>query len=139
MTPADRELRDLRRELLLARAAAERAQLVHQIGLVTGGAVGGRAVAARVLRGALSLSLRRNEFLGALMTLLRFARRQPWAVATFVAGVSRLRRARLLRWLIVAGAIVGTAWWLRRRAPTAAHPSDDVPVEGDETASADAA
>jgi hypothetical protein len=137
MTPADRELRELRRELLLARAAAERAQLVHQIGLVTGGAVGARAVAARVLRSA--LSLRRNEFLGALTTLLRFARRQPWAVATLVAGVSRLRRAHLLRWLIVAGAIVGTVWWLRRRAPTAAHRSDDVPAEGDEAASADAA
>jgi hypothetical protein len=136
MTPADRELHDLRRELLLARAAAERAQLMHQIGLVTGGAVGGRAVAARVLRGA--LSLRGNEFLGALLTLLRFARHQPWAISTFVAGVFRLRHSRLLRWLIVAGAIVGTAWWLRRRAPTAAHRSDDVPVEGDETASADA-
>ena len=137
MTPADRELHDLRRELLLARAAAERAQLVHQIGLMTGGAVGGRALAARVLRGA--LSLRRNKFLGALVTLLRFARRQPWAVPTFVAGVSRLRRTRLLRWLIVAGAIVGTAWWLHRRAPTAAHRSDDGPVEGDETAAAAAA
>lgn len=134
MTAADRELRELRRELLLARAAAERAQLVHQIGLVTGGATGGRAVVARALRSA--FSLRRNELLRALIKLLRFARREPWVVSTLVAGVVRLRRSRMLRWLIVAGAIAGAAWWLRRRAEDAADRSE-ASGEGDELAAAD--
>jgi hypothetical protein len=136
MTAADRELRELRRELLLARAAAERAQLVHQIALITGGAVGGRGVAARALRSA--LHLRRNDLLGALITLLRVARRQPWAVSTLVAGVVRLRRAHVLRWLFVVGAIAGAAWLLRHRVRSAADPAEQ-PSDGDHTAAADVA
>lgn len=136
MTAADRELRELRRELLLTRAAAERAQLVHQIGLLTGGAVGGRAVVARALRSA--FSLRRNELLGALTRLLRFVRHQPWVVSTLVAGVVRLRRARVLRWLFLVGAIAGAAWWLRYRVRSAAD-RPERPGDGDEAAAADVA
>jgi hypothetical protein len=122
--------------LLLARAAAERAQLVHQIGLVTGGKQGARAVAARLLRSA--LSLRRNEWLGALIRLLRLVRRQPWIVPTFAAGVVRLRRAHVLRWLIVVGAIAGAAWWLRHRVRSAADRPERT-GDGDEAAAADVA
>lgn len=114
MTAADRELHELRRELLLARAAAERAQLAYQIDRVTGRTAGGRSVAAVALRAV--FGLRRAGPLGVVLTALQIARRQPWLVSAVVASVVRLSRGRLLRWLVLTGALAGAMWWLRRRA-----------------------
>ncbi len=131
MTAADRELHELRRDLLLTRAAAERAQLAHQIDRLRTRAAGRRSVAGFALRAI--LRARRSAPLGLLLTVLRFARRQPWLVSAVVAGAARLRRARALRWLLLAGAIAGAAWWLRRRIQTSANGTDTPPVADTET------
>src|SRR5215470_1642382 len=100
MNPAERELRELRRELLLARAAAERAQLAHQVGLLTGGA-GTWTPATLAVRAA--FALRRSSLIETILAALRVARRQPWIVSAVLAGFARLRRATLTRWLFAAG------------------------------------
>lgn len=109
MARAEREHRALRRELLLARAAAERAMLADQLetlethsrtgvaGLLIGGAR--RATASGWLRTAASA--------------VRIARAQPWVVPVVVGGVAKLARSRALRWLAVAGAVAAVVWWIR--------------------------
>src|SRR4029434_5169783 len=89
MTPAERELRELRRELLLWRAAAERAQLAHQVGLLTGGA-GVWTPATLAVRAA--FALRRSGFIETVLAALRLARHQPWIVSCTLGRLSRLRR-----------------------------------------------
>src|SRR4029434_11036592 len=140
MTPAERELRELRRELLLWRAAAERAQLAHQVGLLTGGA-GVWTPATLAVRAA--FALRRSGFIETVLAALRLARHQPWIVSGTLAGLSRLRRTTLTRWLVVAGVVVLAAAWLRRQirrgsdrgiesAPT--EPAEDIVASNDGSA-----
>lgn len=111
MTRADRELRELRRELLLLRAAAERAALVESIddlqlraskglpGMLLDQA--GRSRSARIL----NLAARG----------IRLLRRQPWLIPSLVGGVARLARFRPLRWAALAALVAAGAWWLGHR------------------------
>ena len=109
MARAEREHRALRRELLLARAAAERALLANQFETlesrsrtgVTGLLIGGARRAAS------------SGWLGTAASAVRLARAQPWVVPVVVSGVARLARSRALRWLVVAGAVAAVVWWVR--------------------------
>ena len=111
MPTADRELIALKRELLLVRAAAERAQLAHQLDRIQGRTRGVRR-AAGVLAG--SSRLAGAPLLGAAANAIRFARRQPWVVPAVVTGVSKLSRSRALRWTLLAGVVATAAWWITR-------------------------
>lgn len=122
MTTADRELQALRRDLLLVRAAAERAQLAHQLDRIQGRTRGVRRVAG-VLAG--SRRLAGTPLLGAAANALRFARRQPWVVPAVVTGVSKLSRSRALRWALLAGVVVTAAWWISRTPDPGAAAGDD--------------
>ena len=101
----------MRRELLLVRAAAERAQLAHQLDRILGRTRGVRR-AAGVLAG--SSRLAGAPLLGAAANAIRFARRRPWVVPAVVTGVSKLYRLRALRWVLLAGVVATAAWWISR-------------------------
>ena len=122
MTTADRELHALKRDLLLVRAAAERAQLAHQLDRIQGRTRGVRR-AAGVLAG--SPKLAGTPLLGAAANALRFARRQPWVVPAVVTGVSKLSRSRTLRWALLAGVVVTAAWWISRTPGPGAAAADE--------------
>jgi hypothetical protein len=111
MTTADRELLALKRDLLLVRAAAERAQFAHQLDRFQGRTRGVRR-AAGVLAG--SPKLAGTPLLGAAANAIGFARRQPWVVPAVVTGVSKLSRSRTLRWALLLGIVVTAAWWISR-------------------------
>jgi hypothetical protein len=137
MAAADRELRALRRELLLARAAAQRAQLAHQLDQLQGRTQGVRRVAGSVLG---SRYLPGAPLLIAAANALRFARRQPWVVPAIVTGATKLSRARTLRWVVLAGVVAAAAWWIRRSSETAAaepgHAADPIDSTDDRDGSA---
>jgi hypothetical protein len=128
MTTADRELLALKRDLLLVRAAAERAQLAHQLDRFQGRTRGVRR-AAGILSG--SPRLAGTPLLGAAANAIGFARRQPWIVPAVVTGVSRLSRSRALRWALLAGVVVTAAWWISRTPgfDAAAGSANDSPQE----------
>jgi hypothetical protein len=111
MTTADRELHALKRDLLLVRAAAERAQLAQHLDRIQGRTRGVRRVAG-ILAG--SPKLAGTPLLGAAANALRFARRQPWIVPAVATGVSKLSRSRALRWALLAGVVATAAWWVSR-------------------------
>ena len=111
MTTADRELQALKRDLLLVRAASERAQLAHQLDRIQGRTRGVRRVAG-ILAG--SPKLAGAPLLGVAANALRFVRRQPWIVPAVATGVSKLSRSRPLRWALLAGVVVTAAWWISR-------------------------
>jgi hypothetical protein len=109
MARAEREHRALRRELLLARAAAERSLLANQLEtLETRSRTG---VAGLLIGGARRAAS--SGWLGTAASAVRLARAQPWLVPVVVNGVTRLARSRTLRWLAVAGAVAATVWWFR--------------------------
>lgn len=109
MARAEREHRALRRELLLARAAAERALLADQLEtLETRSRTG---VAGLLIGGARRAAS--SGWLGTAASAVRIARGQPWLVPVVVGGVARLARSRTLRWLVVAGAVAAVVWWVR--------------------------
>jgi hypothetical protein len=112
MTTADRELHALKRDLLLVRAAAERAQLAHQLDRIQGRTRGVRR-AAGVLAG--SPKLAGTPLLGAAANAIRFVRSRPWIVPAVATGVSKLSRSRALRWALLAGAVATAAWWIISR------------------------
>lgn len=110
MARADREHRALRRELLLARAAAERVMLADQLDTLERRSRTGVA-------GLLIGSARRatsSGWLGTAASAVRIARAQPWVVPAVVGGVAKLARSRTLRWVVVAGAVAAAVWWLRK-------------------------
>jgi hypothetical protein len=128
---ADRELHALKRELLLVRAAAERAQLAQQLDRFQGRTRGVRRVAS-VLAG--SPQSAGTPLLGAAANALRFARRQPWVVPAVVSGISNFSRSRTLRWALLAGVVVTAAWWISRMRDSGAavseNASDSLPESG---------
>jgi len=131
MAAADRELRALKRDLLLARAAVQRAQLSHQLERLQGRTHGVRSMAGSVLG---SRFLPSAPLLIAAANALRFVRRQPWVIPTMVTGATKLGRTRILRWVVLAGVVAAAAWWLRQaRQATAAAPDSAVepPDPGD--------
>jgi acetylornithine/succinyldiaminopimelate/putrescine aminotransferase len=124
MAAADRELRTLKRDLLLARAAVQRAQLAHQLDRLQGRTHGVRHLAGSVLGTRLLSSA---PLLMAAANAVRFVRRQPWVVPTVVTSVARLSRTRTLRWVVLAGVVAAAAWWIRQaRATAAAAPGSSV-------------
>ena len=109
MARAEREHRALRRELLLARAAAERALLADQLEtLETRSRTG---VAGLLIGGARRAAS--SGWLGTAASAVRLARAQPWLIPVVVSGGGRLARSRTLRWLVVAGAVAAVVWWMR--------------------------
>ncbi len=133
MTAADRELQALKRELILARAATERAQLVLRFDQISGRTRGVRRVAHSLLgSGGPSGSMLRLA-----AAALGVARRRPWIIPAVASVSTRIVRSRALRWGLVAGAVAATAWWLSRdrseRAASAdgsAMPDTDSPGGG---------
>ncbi len=130
MIQAEREQRALRLELLRVRAAAERAELARRLDAIDARTRTGRAVASALLGGSRADA---RGLLGVAASALRIARRQPWIVPTVVGGVVRVARSRRLRWFLLAGAVVGALWWVRRTHSTAQAPE----VTAEETAAND--
>jgi hypothetical protein len=120
---AEREHRALRRELLRARAAAERMMLADQLdALETQSRTG---VAGLLIGGA--RRAKSSGWLGTAASAVRIARAQPWVVPAVVGGVARLARSRTLRWVVVAGAVAAAVWWIR--TGRASSSSDETPGE----------
>lgn len=121
MARAEQELRQLRRELLLARGKAEREMLAGQLDRLESRSH--RGLAGLVLSGA--QSARASGLLGVAMSAVRVVRAQPWLVPLVAGGVVRLARSRTLRWAALAGAVA--FWWLRKSPGSA--PSSPMSVE----------
>jgi len=120
---AEREQRALRRELLRARAAAERMMLADQLDtLETRSRTG---VAGLLIGGARRATS--SGWLGMAASAVRIARAQPWVVPAVVGGVARLARSRTLRWIVVAGAVAAAVWWIRTGGASTS--SDETPGE----------
>lgn len=126
MARTEVEQRALRRELLLARAAVERAALTDRLDELERRSRSG--LPGALLRGA--SSARRSGLLGVAATGIRIARSQPWLVPAVVGGAVRLSRSRTLRWVALAGLAAAAIWWLRRQNGAAV--STDEPPAGDE-------
>ncbi|MBS1135324.1 MAG: hypothetical protein H6R02_2465 [Burkholderiaceae bacterium] len=105
MARADAEQRALRQELLLVRAAVERAALADQLGRLESRSSHG--LPGLLFAGA--DGARRSGLLRFATSTYRVVRSQPWLVPT-VAGIAR---SRALRWLVLAGAVAAAAWWIR--------------------------
>lgn len=128
MTSAERELRSLKLQLLLARAAAERAQLSLQLGQLEGRTQVTRHIFGSAVHGA--QRLQSSTLFSVAAKSLRFARRQPWLVPAIVAGTSRLARSRSLRWVALAGVVAVGVWWVRRSRESGVDESSAEPVQG---------
>jgi hypothetical protein len=118
MTRAEQELRALRREMLLARAAAERASLADQLDALETRTNSG--VAGLLIGGA--RRARESGWIRVAASAVRIARSQPWLVPAVVGGVARVARSRALRWVVLAGVVAAAVWWARselRPAPLA--------------------
>lgn len=116
MTRAERELHALKREMLLARAAAERAALAHQLDTLEARSHSG--VAGLILGGA--QRARASGWLDVATSAVRIARSRPWLLPAVVGGITRLTRSRtLLRYMALAGAVAVAVWWLRKRRAAA--------------------
>lgn len=114
MARAEQELRELRRELLLARGRAEREMLAGQLDRLESRSRSG--VAGLVLSGA--QRARASGLLGVAMSAVRVARAQPWLVPAVAGGVVKLARSRTLHWVALAGAVAAVVWWLRQSPGT---------------------
>ena len=112
MTSAERELRSLKLQLLLARAAAERAQIALQLEQLDGRTRVTRHIVGSAVHGA--QRLQGSTFFSIAATALRLARRQPWLVPAIVAGTSKLARSRSLQWMALAAVVAAGVWWVRR-------------------------
>lgn len=112
MSSAERELRSLRVQLLLARAAAERAQIALQLEQFDGRTRATRQFVGGAIHGA--QRVQGSTLFAAAAAALRLVRRQPWLVPTIVAGTSKLARSRSLRWMALAGVVAAGVWWVRR-------------------------
>lgn len=125
MPRAAREQRALRRDLLRARAAAERLALAGDLQSL-------HALARRGLPGVLLGAARTDETArlpGLIAGVWHFLRRRPWLVSSLAGAGVRLLRARPARRALLAGlALGGIAWWWHRRrepAPPISPPPSD--------------
>lgn len=124
MNRAESEQRALKRELLLARAAAERAQIVDQIDSLDLRTRSTREILGFALNGA--DQMRTSPALSTATTVVRFVRRQPWLVPIVVKGVSKLARSGPLPLGLVVGALALGVWWISRpRDSTATVATED--------------
>ena len=117
MPRAELEQRALRRELLLVRAAAERAALADQLDAIA--AHGRSGLPGLLIRGA--SGAQRSGWLRFARSALRVVRSQGWLLPAVLGVVSRLARSRPLRWIALAG-VVGGFWWLWQRSSSAEPP-----------------
>lgn len=113
--------RALRRELLIARAAAERAALGAQLDRFD--------FRTRRLQGVAQLAagglgwMPASGPLATAASALRYLRKRPWLVSTGIALASRFAKSRTLRW-VAAAAVIGTGIWVVRRALSGDRVSD---------------
>lgn len=121
------DVRTLQRELLLARAAAERAALAAQLDALRERTRSPRGVAGLLFAGA--RGAQRSGATRVLPLAFTVVRRQPWLLATLVGGGVKIARSRTLRLLVVAGALGAAAWWWLQRAEL---PPDASGVEPDD-------
>jgi hypothetical protein len=130
MAAAERELRALQRELLLTRAAAERAELVVRLA-----EFGDRTGTVRRIAGSvLGIAAPVSAPLAMAAAAVGFARRQPWILPTAVKLLTSVARSRAGRMALVTGLVAAGAWWLMRRpstAPDAAAPVSTPEPDGD--------
>ena len=133
MASAEHELRSLKLQLLLARAAAERAQLALQLEQLDGRTRGTRRIFGSAVHGA--QRLQSSTLFSLAANALRFARRQPWLVPAVVAGTSKLARSRSLRWVALAGVVAAGVWWVRRSRASGVDESSAESVQGTADAS----
>lgn len=125
MPRAELEQRALRRELLLVRAAAERAALADHLNELS--ARGRSGVPGLLMRGA--GSAQRSGWLRFASSALRIVRSQAWLLPAVVGGVTRVARSRTLRWMVLAGAIAGVWWLWQRNKPAESEEMSSDPVE----------
>jgi hypothetical protein len=97
--------------MLLVRAAVERAELAARLDSIDARTRLGREIAGALLGHARPGV---TGWLGVAASAVRIARSQPWIVPTVVGVAVRVARSRTLRWIALAGAVVGTVWWVRR-------------------------
>ncbi len=124
MAQAEREQRALRRDLLQARAAAERLALADRLEAL-------RALAHQGLPGLL-LGPRshgdRPQLLKLAAWMWRFLRDRPWLASTLAGGAARLLRARWTRRAALATlAAAGLWWWYRQSTAPTSSPPDKAP------------
>lgn len=129
---ADRELRALRIELLIARAELERQQLLQGLDGIEGRTRGVRRLARALMPRKPERAMRLAS------TAIAIARRQAW-IAPIVAGLARRAlRVRAVRWVLLFGAVAATAWWFVRSRGNnhAAMPNagSEPAIEADESA-----
>jgi hypothetical protein len=122
MTRAERELR---REMLILRAAIERTELAAQLDSIDARTRVGRTVAGALLGHA---GPKAGGWLGMTASAVRLARSQPWIVPAAVGGLVRVARSRTLRWVALAGVVAAVVWWARRRENV---PPESDPASGD--------
>lgn len=119
MAAAERELRALQRELLLTRAAAERAELVVRLA-----EFGDRTGSVRRIAGSvLGIAAPVSTPLGMAAAAVGFARRQPWILPTAAKLLTSFARSRAGRLALVTGLVAAGAWWLMRRPSAAPGPA----------------
>lgn len=127
MNRAEHELRLLKRQLLLTRAAAERAQFVDQLDSLDARTRSARDILGFAFNG--TDRLRGSGFLSTAAAALRFVRRQPWLIPVIVKGAATLARSSPLRLAFTVGAAALGAWWLSRSAGSSSASGATVPPD----------
>jgi hypothetical protein len=125
MPAADEELRALRRDLLLARAAAERAQIALQLERL-----GARTRSVRGVAGTLFAGGTAGSPLGLMARTVGFVRRQPWILPAAVKLVTAVVRSRTARWVLL-GAAAAAVWWIAHQPTATAEADSDSPPDTD--------
>jgi len=109
MSRTDPALRAMRRDLLVARAALEREELLEHMDTLRGRSRPARIVANAAASGM--YRLRNARYAGVGRAALRVLVRNPWLIASLLAA---LRRGPLLRLGVLGVAAAGAAWWWSR-------------------------
>lgn len=116
MARAEREQRALRRELLLVKAAAQRAALVAELDSLKLSASTARSgLGGLLLKVTGALGNRRAYLLNLFARMIHIARRHPWIISAVAGGAARLLRSRSLHWGVLAAVVAAGVWWLRRQ------------------------
>jgi hypothetical protein len=121
--PAERELRELRIELLVTRAEFERQRLLQQINGIGGRTRGVRAIARALMPRKVEPALR------LVSTAIGIARRQAWMIPVAAGVAKRALKVRAVRWLLLFGAAAATAWWFARRSTASSDAASTAEIE----------
>jgi len=124
MPHTDPALRAMRRELLVARAAFEREELLQHMDTLRGRLRPARIVANAAHSGM--QRLREARFAGVGSAALRVLARNPWLIASLLAT---LRRGRVLRLGLLGVAAAGAAWWWTRHRRMASEEQPELPFD----------